>query len=244
MAIAREAEPVGSLKEMREAGLDREDLLGVYRNMVMTRGIEERGHILYRQGKIPGSFYTGRGNEAASVGVATAMQQDDVGTPLHRDMGVHVVRGVEPWRIFAQFMGRADGPTKGKDGNVHMADSKLGLIAMVSHLPAMLPVSVGCALAFRIREEKRVAVGWFGEGASARGDCHEAMTFDPNAPRVRDGACRRSRRGVRLRRSRRRRHRCPGRLPRGEARDREGARGRGPDADRVRDSSHGGPRCP
>jgi len=58
-----------------------------------------------------------------------------------------------------------------------MADSKLGLIAMVSHLPAMLPVAVGCALAFRIREEKRVAVGWFGEGASARGDTHEAMTL-------------------------------------------------------------------
>jgi TPP-dependent pyruvate/acetoin dehydrogenase alpha subunit len=177
MAIAREAEPVGSLKEVREAGLLREDLLGVYRNMLMSRGIEERGHILYRQGKVPGSFYTGRGNEGAAVGVATAMGPDDVGTPLHRDMGVHVVRGVEPWRILAQFMGRADGPTQGRDGNVHMADSKLGLIAMVSHLPAMLPVAVGCALAFRIREEKRVAVGWFGEGASARGDCHEAMTL-------------------------------------------------------------------
>jgi TPP-dependent pyruvate/acetoin dehydrogenase alpha subunit len=144
---------------------------------VITRSIEERGHILYRQGKIPGSFYTGRGNEAASVGVATAMGPDDVGTPLHRDMGVHIVRGVEPWRIFAQFMGRADGPTRGKDGNVHMADAKLGLIAMVSHLPAMLPVAVGAALAFRIREEKRVAVGWFGEGASARGDTHESMTL-------------------------------------------------------------------
>src|SRR3989440_7026512 len=177
MAIAREAEPVGSLSEVREAGLDREDLLGVYSSMLLTRGIEERGHILSRQGKTPGSFYTGRGNEGAAVGVATAMGPDDVGTPLHRDMGVHVVRGVEPWRIFAQFMGRADGPTQGRDGNVHMADSKLGLIAMVSHLPAMLPVAVGCALAFRIREEKRVAVGWFGEGASARGDCHEAMTL-------------------------------------------------------------------
>jgi TPP-dependent pyruvate/acetoin dehydrogenase alpha subunit len=177
MAIAREAEPVGSLREVREAGLLREDLLGIYGNMVMSRGIEERGHILYRQGKIPGSFYTGRGNEGAAVGVATAMGPDDVGTPLHRDMGVHVVRGVEPWRIFAQFMGRADGPTNGRDGNVHMADSKLGLIAMVSHLPAMLPVAVGCALAFRIREEKRVAVGWFGEGASARGDTHESMTL-------------------------------------------------------------------
>src|ERR671925_110985 len=110
MAIAREAEPVTSLREIREVGLDREDLLGIYRQMLITRGIEERGHILYKQGKIPGSFYTGRGNEAASVGVATAMGQRDVGTPLHRDMGVHVVRGVEPWRIFAQHMGRSDGP--------------------------------------------------------------------------------------------------------------------------------------
>ncbi len=177
MAIAREAEPVSSLTEIKEFGLDREDLLGPTAISLLTRGIEERGHILYKQGKIPGSFYTGRGNEAAAVGVATAMGPDDVGTPLHRDMGVHVVRGVEPWRIFAQFMGRADGPTKGKDGNVHMADARLGLIAMVSHLPAMLPVAVGCALAFRIREEKRVALGWFGEGASARGDTHEAMNL-------------------------------------------------------------------
>src|SRR2546421_9594719 len=177
MAIAREAEPVGSLSEVREAGLDREDLLGIYRNMILTRGLEERGHILYRQGKIPGSFYTGRGNEAAAVGVASAMGADDVGTPLHRDMGVHITRGVEPWRIFAQFMGRVDGPTKGRDGNVHMADPRLGLIAMVSHLPAMLPVAVGAGLAFRIREEKRVAVAWFGEGAAARGDTHEGMNF-------------------------------------------------------------------
>ena len=92
-------------------------------------------------------------------------------------MGVHITRGVEPWRIFANYMGRADGPAHGRDGNVHMADMHLGLIAMVSHLPAMLPVAVGCALAFRIREEKRVAVGWFGEGASARGDAHEGMNF-------------------------------------------------------------------
>src|ERR1700752_3383483 len=177
MAIAREAEPVGSISEVREAGLDRDDLLGVYRNMLITRGVEERGHILYRQGKIPGSFYTGRGNEASSVGVATAMAADDVGTPLHRDMGVHITRGVEPRRIFAQYMGRADGPTKGRDGNGHRADPNLGLIAMVSHLPAMLPVAVGAALAFRIREEARVALAWFGEGASARGDTHEGMTL-------------------------------------------------------------------
>ncbi len=177
MATARVAEPSGSLQEAKEWGLDREDLLGIYRNLLITRGVEERGEILYRQGKIPGSFYTGRGNEGSSVAVATAMGRHDVGTPLHRNMGVHIVRGVEPWRIFANYMGRSDGPARGRDGNVHMADPKLGLVAMVSHLPAMLPVAVGCALAFRIREEKRVAVTWFGEGASARGDTHEGMNL-------------------------------------------------------------------
>src|SRR6478735_5742229 len=177
MTIAREADPVAAGAELRNTGLDREDLLTVYRNMVLTRGIEERGHILYKQGKIPGSFYTGRGNEGAAVGIATAMGPDDVGTPLHRDMGVHITRGVDPWRIIANYMGKEDGPARGKDGNVHMADARLGLIAMVSHLPAMLPVAVGAALAFRIREESRVAVGWFGEGSAARGDAHEAMNL-------------------------------------------------------------------
>ena len=111
MAIAREAAPVGSLAEARGGGLDRIDLVELYRLMLVTRGIEERGHMLYRQGKIPGSFYTGRGNEAAAVGVGFAMGVDDVGAPTQRDMGVHVARGTEPWRIFAQYMGRVDGPT-------------------------------------------------------------------------------------------------------------------------------------
>jgi TPP-dependent pyruvate/acetoin dehydrogenase alpha subunit len=177
VATARVAEPTGSLEDVRESGLDREDLLQIYRIMLTTRGVEERGHILYRQGKIAGSFYTGRGNEAAAVGVAMAMEADDVGAPLHRDMGVHITRGVEPWRIFAQYMGREDGPARGRDGNVHMGDLRLGLLAMVSHLPAMLPVAVGCALAFRIREERRVAVAWSGEGAMARGDAHEGMNL-------------------------------------------------------------------
>ncbi len=163
---------------LRELGLDREDALQMYRNMLITRGVEERGHILFRQGKIPGSFYTGRGNEAAAVGAAFAMHAEDWGTPLHRDMGVHITRGIEPWRIFAQYMGRADGPTQGKDGNVHLADARLGLIAMVSHLPAMLPVAVGCALAFRIRgEQDRCAFAWSGEGATARGDFHEGVNL-------------------------------------------------------------------
>ena len=73
-------------------------------------------------------------------------------------MGVHVTRGVEPWRIFAQYMGREGGLHAGLDGNVHMAVPELGLHPMVSHLPAMLPVATGMALAFKIRADRRVAV--------------------------------------------------------------------------------------
>src|SRR3569833_459242 len=186
MAIAREAEPVGSLSEVKEAGLDREDLLGIYRNMLVTRGVEERCHILYRQGKIPGSFYTGRGNEAASTGVGTAMGPDDDGTPLHRDMGVHITRGVEPWRSFAHYMGRADGPRHGRDGNVHMADRQLGLISMVSHLPAMLPVAVGVALSFRNREAKRAIEKARNGGGPTLLEC---LTLRMEGHAVHDDAC-------------------------------------------------------
>lgn len=177
MAVAREAEPVFSLGEARAAGLDREDLLGIYRALLTTRGIEERGHILYKQGEVPGSFYTGRGNEGSAVGAAWAMVADDVGAPQHRHVGVHVVRGIEPWRIFAQYMGRVDGPTRGRDGNIHFGDLALGTIALSSHLPATMPVAVGCALAFRITGAPRVAVAWYGDGSAQRGDVHESMNL-------------------------------------------------------------------
>src|ERR687887_581655 len=117
--------------------LSRERLLELYRFMLITRRLEEIGHTLYKQGRIPGSFYTGRGNEAASVGIAAAMAPEDVGTPLHRNLGVHLVRGTEPWRILANYLGRTDGPSRGRDGNIHLGDFDRGQITIVSHLPAI-----------------------------------------------------------------------------------------------------------
>jgi TPP-dependent pyruvate/acetoin dehydrogenase alpha subunit len=173
----REAVPVLSLAETDAIGLDHAGLVGMYRNMLLTRTLEERGGALYKQGRLPGSFYTGRGNEAASVGVATAMGPNDVAAPLHRNMGVHVTRGAEPWRLLCQYMGRDGGATHGRDSNLRSQDLDRGLIAGVSHLPGILPTATGIALAFRIRNEPRVALGWFGDGASARGDVHECMNF-------------------------------------------------------------------
>src|SRR3954471_18936573 len=99
--------PVGT------GGLDETVLRVMYRAMLLTRAIEERGHSLYRQGRIPGAFYTRRGNEAPAVGVAWAMAAQDVVCPTQRHLGVHVVRGMAPWRIIAQYLGRSDGPTEG-----------------------------------------------------------------------------------------------------------------------------------
>ncbi len=176
MAV-REARPLETLEETVSAGLDRDGLLRLQRQLLLTRALEERGSALFKQGRLPGSFYTGRGNEAASVGVAAAMGPDDVAAPLHRNMGVHVTRGAEPWRLLCQYMGRDGGATHGRDSNLRTQDLGLGLIAGVSHLPGILPTAMGVALAFRLRGDRRVALGWFGDGAAARGDVHEVMNM-------------------------------------------------------------------
>jgi TPP-dependent pyruvate/acetoin dehydrogenase alpha subunit len=179
MSTVRRASPLMSQAEARELGLDREHLVKMYRDMLATRLVEERGNLLFKAGKLPGSYYTGRGNEAASVGVATAMGDDDVASPLHRNLGVHLVRGIPPAAVFCQFMGRDGGATRGRDSNLRSNDfgPGKGLLAGVSHLPAMIPVITGIALAFQLRREARVAVGWCGDGAAARGDMHEAMNL-------------------------------------------------------------------
>src|SRR3954452_9187521 len=114
----RDAAGVQSVEEPDAIGLDRAALVQLHRDMLLTRGLEDRGTTLFKQGKLPGSFYTGRGNEAASVGIARAMGPDDVAAPLHRNMGVHVARGAEPWRLLCQYMGRDGGAPHGRDSNL------------------------------------------------------------------------------------------------------------------------------
>jgi TPP-dependent pyruvate/acetoin dehydrogenase alpha subunit len=157
--------------------LNTEDRVGLLRAMLMMRGIEERAMTLYRQGKVPGSFYDGFGQEAVSAGAAWAMAAADRLCILHRDLAAHIIRGVEPRRIFAQYMGRADGITRGRDGNVHFGDRTKGCVGMVSMLPDMMLVATGMAMAFKLRGERRAALTWFGDGSTSRGDFHEAMNW-------------------------------------------------------------------
>ena len=154
-----------------------DDRVALLRYMLLMRGIEERAMNLYRQGKVPGSFYDGYGQEAVSVGAAFAMSHQDRLCILHRDLGAHLIRGVTPARIFAQYMGREGGITGGRDGNVHFGDHRVGCVGMVSMLPDMMLVATGMAMAFKLRHEKRCAITWFGDGSTSRGDFHEAMNW-------------------------------------------------------------------
>ena len=158
-------------------GLERGDRANLFRFMAMMRAAEERGLTLYRQGKVPGSFYDGCGQEAISVGAAYALAPEDRMCILHRDLGAHFVRGVTPDRYLANYMGRSGGVTGGRDGNVHFGDRALGCIGMVSMLPDMALVATGMALAFKTRGEPRVAMTFFGEGSTANGQWHEAMNL-------------------------------------------------------------------
>jgi TPP-dependent pyruvate/acetoin dehydrogenase alpha subunit len=157
--------------------LSSDDRVALLRFMLLMRGIEERAMTLYRQGKVPGSFYDGYGQEAVSTGAAFAIGPSDRLCVLHRDLAAHLVRGVSPRRIFAQYMGRSGGVTEGREGNVHFGDRKLGCVGMVSMLPDMMLVAAGMAMAFKLRHEARCAITWVGDGATSRGDFHEAMNW-------------------------------------------------------------------
>src|SRR3954454_21689871 len=157
--------------------LTTQDRVGLLRHMLLMRGIEERAMVLYRQGKVPGSFYDGFGQEAVSVGAAWAMAAEDRLCVLHRDLGAHLVRGVDPAAILSQYMGREAGITSGRDGNVHFGDYRTGCVGMVSMLPDMMIVATGMAMAFKLRREPRCAITWFGDGSTSRGDFHEALNW-------------------------------------------------------------------
>lgn len=157
--------------------IKRADLLQMYYYLRLTRSLEARISTLYRQGRIVGGCYTSHGMEAIAVGYASALERDDVIAPFHRDMGAFLIRGFTPGEVLAQYLGKRTGPTKGKDGNVHMGDLKRCVFGFVSHLADNLPVATGAALAFKIRGETRVAFAGTGDGGTSRGDFHEALNF-------------------------------------------------------------------
>ena len=145
--------------------------------MLLTRLTEERIVKLFRQGKTLGSVYRSLGQEATACGTALALGPDDVIGPLIRDLGAMLVRGATPAEVFLQYLGRASGPSGGRDHNNHFGSVARGIIAPTSMLGALIPVMAGVALSFRQKGERRVAMTWVGGGGSSPGAFYEGLNF-------------------------------------------------------------------
>ncbi|MGH8246043.1 MAG: thiamine pyrophosphate-dependent enzyme, partial [Gammaproteobacteria bacterium] len=159
-------------------GLDSDLLHRMLYCMKLQRELEDRiERKLYRQGLIVGGVYVGRGQEAIGVGSAVLAGEEDWLCPSHRDLGAFLVRGMSTRIILAQYLGRAAGPTRGRDGNMHMGDLNLHMIAFISSMAAIVPVAGGAAFALKYRSEPGIVFSYFGDGATSRGDWHEALNM-------------------------------------------------------------------
>lgn len=159
------------------AGRDPALLRRIHEVMVLTRAVEDRMVAMYRGGDLLGSLYTGHWHEAISVGAASALRPDDYLAPIHRDLGAHLWRGMEPWQVMASFMGKATSPTGGRDGTLHYGRLDLGIYNLPSHIPANFPVATGMAFAAKYRGQDRVCVAFCGDGSTSRADFHESLTI-------------------------------------------------------------------
>jgi pyruvate dehydrogenase E1 component alpha subunit/2-oxoisovalerate dehydrogenase E1 component alpha subunit len=152
-------------------------MLELYRYLKLTRMVEERLVNLYRQTKVVGGVFRSLGQEATAVGTAYALEARDFITPLIRDLGAVLVKGIRPREIFAQYMAKAWGPSGGRDLNIHFGDMEKGFIGPISHLGDMIPVMTGVLLAARLQGKPIVALAYIGDGGMSTGAFHEGLNF-------------------------------------------------------------------
>ena len=158
-----------------ERQIDKDLYIRMFRTMALMRAVEDRMVSMYRQGEMLGSVYTGHWHEAIAVGTAAALRPSDFLAPLHRDLGAHLWRGTEPRQVIASFLGKATGPTHGRDGTLHYGRLDLNIYNPPSHIPDNYPVATGAAFAFKYRGQDGVALAYCGDGSTSRGDFHEAL---------------------------------------------------------------------
>jgi 2-oxoisovalerate dehydrogenase E1 component len=155
-------------------GFEKEELISIYKKLVLPRLIEEKMLILLRQGKIS-KWFSGWGQEAVSVGTSYAMSSDEYILPMHRNLGVFTTRDIPLNRLFAQFQGKMSGYTKGRDRSFHFGTQDHKLVGMISHLGPQLGIADGIALANKIRGTQNATLVYSGDGGASEGDFHEAL---------------------------------------------------------------------
>jgi 2-oxoisovalerate dehydrogenase E1 component len=157
-------------------GVSAERLRELHRALLFPRVIEEKMLLVLRQGRLS-KWFSGMGQEAIAVGVASALRPDDWILPMHRNLGVFTARGLDLVTLLSQLMGKGQGFTKGRERSFHFGVLDASIVGMISHLGAMLPVADGLALASQLRGTGRVAAAFTGDGATSEGDFHEALNL-------------------------------------------------------------------
>ncbi len=149
-------------------------LITLYKNILKPRLIEEKMLVLLRQGKIA-KWFSGIGQEAISVGVASALNNEEYILPMHRNLGVFTTRSIPLNRLFSQFQGKPGGFTQGRDRSFHFGTQEYKIVGMISHLGPQLGVADGIALANKLKEEQKATVVFTGDGGASEGDFHESI---------------------------------------------------------------------
>jgi acetoin:2,6-dichlorophenolindophenol oxidoreductase subunit alpha len=159
------------------SNLPLETVREMYRRMVLIRRFEDQLYALFLQGVVPGTLHQYQGQEAVAVGVCTALRPEDVIFSTHRPVGHFLARGSAPRGIAAEIMGKAAGCAGGKGGQMHLTDVSIGAMPSNAVVGANIPIATGAALGFQLRGQDRVAVSFFGDGASNTGAFHEGINL-------------------------------------------------------------------
>jgi len=151
-----------------------EELLTIYKKLVYPRTIEEKMLKLLRQGRVS-KWFSGIGQEAIAIGATLALQPDEWMMTMHRNLGVFTTRNVSFEKLFLQWQGKKEGFSKGRERSFHFGSVDHKICGMISHLGPQLSVANGAALAAKLRDERKVALAFTGEGGTSQGEFHEAL---------------------------------------------------------------------
>src|SRR6266702_1977625 len=162
-------------KVEQKGTLSKSDLREFFREMLLIRRFEEKVEDRFRAGELPGFLHVAIGQEAVAVGVCRALEEGDIIASTHRAHGHTLAKGTTPNEVMAELYGKLEGCSHGYGGSMHLYDIERGNLGANAVVGGGLPAIVGAGLAFKLRSEERVAVGFFGGGATNTGTFHEAL---------------------------------------------------------------------